>query len=99
MRQNRATTEVVDSVQVLPICHVNEEHDEKPNIPAFSSSRLLLLRIISKDDLPYVFERFYRGKETSGTTETPRAGSKKGSGLGLAIAKEIVEYHGGHIWA
>lgn len=46
---------------------------------------------VAKEELPYIFDRFYKG--------TPRSSSKKGSGLGLAIAKEIVEYHGGRIWA
>ncbi|MBD2861712.1 ATP-binding protein [Paenibacillus oceani] len=46
---------------------------------------------VAKEDLPYIFDRFYKG--------TPRNNAGKGSGLGLAIAKEIVEYHGGRIWA
>ncbi|TMV46393.1 response regulator [Paenibacillus mesophilus] len=46
---------------------------------------------ITDEELPHIFDRFYKG--------TPRNNSKKGSGLGLAIAKEIVEYHGGRIWA
>lgn len=44
---------------------------------------------ISPEDLPRIFEEFYRGKGV----ET------KGAGLGLAIAKKIVEAHGGRIWA
>src|SRR3990167_5287772 len=42
---------------------------------------------ISKDDLPQIFSRFYRGTNTQG----------KGSGLGLAIAKAVVEGLGGKI--
>jgi signal transduction histidine kinase len=44
---------------------------------------------ISPEQLPHVFDRFFRGR--TGDTET------RGSGLGLAIAKRIVEVHRGTI--
>jgi signal transduction histidine kinase len=47
---------------------------------------------IPGDELPHLFERFYRGDRSRA-----RAGGD-GSGLGLAIAKAIVEAHDGHIW-
>ena len=45
---------------------------------------------IPEDELPHVFERFFRG-------EKPRAMQLSGTGLGLAIVKEIVELHGGRV--
>jgi len=53
-----------------------EVRDTGPGIPA--------------DELPHIFERFYRGT-TSGEVRS------SGSGLGLAIVKSIVDMHGGRI--
>lgn len=44
---------------------------------------------IAKEDLPHIFERFYRAKNSSADIE--------GTGLGLSIVQTIFEQHGGHI--
>ncbi len=51
---------------------------------------------VAPEDLPHVFERFYRAPGARG-----HAGSRddSGSGLGLAIVREIVERHGGAVRA
>jgi two-component system sensor histidine kinase MprB len=43
---------------------------------------------VAEDDLPYVFDRFYRA---------PSARGQSGSGLGLAIVRRVAEAHGGSV--
>ena len=46
---------------------------------------------ITPDDLPRLFEKFYRGKQRE-------ARAQHGTGLGLAIVRSIAERHGGRVW-
>jgi signal transduction histidine kinase len=45
---------------------------------------------IAVDDIPHVFDRFYRASDASRTT--------KGAGLGLYLARAVIEAHSGRIW-
>ena len=47
---------------------------------------------IPQADLPFIFERFYRGEKS-------RSRERGGAGIGLAIVKELIEAHGGRVGA
>ncbi len=47
---------------------------------------------LTAPDLPYLFERFYRGEKS-------RSRSHGGAGIGLSIVKELVQAHGGEVGA
>jgi two-component system sensor histidine kinase VicK len=46
---------------------------------------------ISREDLPHIFEGFYRGRDVQTTIA--------GHGIGLAVSRQIIEAHGGSITA
>jgi signal transduction histidine kinase len=47
---------------------------------------------IAEKDLPFIFERFYRGEKS-------RSREHGGAGIGLAIVKELIEAHAGKVGA
>lgn len=47
---------------------------------------------LSESDLPFIFERFYRGEKS-------RSREHGGAGIGLAIVKELIDAHNGRVGA
>ncbi len=88
-------------IQVITNLLSNAIKFSKPKGKIFVSTQLLDKRVqisirdegmgIDPQDLPHIFEKFYRASK--------EAAAVRGTGLGLALSKGIVEAHGGRLWA
>jgi len=82
-------------IEITCSLFATEPPDKKPAHTTPTRPEKVLIAVsdtgagIPEEHLPFIFERFYK---------VPQKKSN-GSGLGLAICKEIVETHGGQIWA
>jgi two-component system OmpR family sensor kinase/two-component system sensor histidine kinase BaeS len=96
--------------QVLRNLLINALYHTAPggsvSVSVAASDRVLEITVadtgegIAPEDLPHVFERFYRADPSRSRSQTggeqPQSG---GSGLGLSVAQSLVKAHGGRIWA
>lgn len=87
---------VFENLFTNAIKYSRKPSDVKINLEKFTETAVFSISNIgeslSKEKLSRIFERFYRADEA-------RNSSVSGSGLGLAITKNIVELHGGKVWA
>ncbi len=69
--------------------YIDIVHNVNDTIISFQN---LSSRELSSEDMNKIFDRFYMGDKS-------RNSHKNNSGLGLAIVKDIVDLHGGEVWA
>jgi signal transduction histidine kinase len=75
----------------ISLKEVKQDTENKISAPSLVLSVADTGEGIALENLPHIFERFYR-------IEKSRARSEGGSGLGLAIVKQMVQAHGGRVW-
>ncbi|MBQ9777417.1 MAG: sensor histidine kinase, partial [Clostridia bacterium] len=65
---------------------INEIKDNKLQISVYNEGEG-----IAAEDVPFIFERFYKGDKSRGL-------DKSGAGLGMFISKTIIDAHNENIW-
>ncbi len=92
--ENRIT-QVLINLLTNAIKYTNENGEIKINLENFNDFVKICIEDngigISEEDLPYIFERFYRADKS-------RNKMTGGTGIGLAVVKSIVDVHGGKVY-
>ncbi|MDE6722620.1 MAG: cell wall metabolism sensor histidine kinase WalK, partial [Eubacterium sp.] len=89
---------VINNIVSNSIKYRNKDIRGKIEIIIFEYKNTVLFEIkdngmgVDRESLPRIFDTLYRADKA-------RSDVRNGSGLGLAICKQIVEMHGGLIWA
>lgn len=83
-------------LNLLHNAHQHSHEDSQITVQVLKKANTFLIQVqdegegIPSEDLPHIFERFYR-------VDKSRARATGGKGIGLAVVKEIIELHGGSI--
>ncbi len=96
LRHTPAQGSVTLNAQILNVQTLNQKHNQKLN-QALNQTPVEVVQIsvadtgygIATEDLPHVFERFYKAHNS--------LADRRSAGLGLSIAKPLIEMHGGSI--
>ena len=89
---------VITNIIANSIKYAKKDVQGKIVLEAAEYSKSIIISIsdngigLDSESLPRIFETFYRADKA-------RSKTAEGSGLGLSVCKQIVELHGGNIWA